>query len=174
MHPEPSGRVLRTGSDTYELSLRRSFPDPPAEIWPSFTDSALTSRWFGRWSGTPGIGNTVELQMLFEEGLPWSSVRIAECVPDRLLRVLVEDEYGSWDLEIRLQADPPGTLVEFIHHLEDPRAASSVGPGWEYYLDSLLASRTGSPAPDFADYFPGQGPYFEAAADAAAASPGPG
>ncbi|UWX97321.1 SRPBCC domain-containing protein [Arthrobacter zhaoxinii] len=173
MQPEPSGRVIRTGAETYDLILQRRFAEPPAAVWPSFTSPDQTAQWFGRWEGTPGRGDTVDLQMLFEEGLPWSRVRIADCVSPELLRLLVEDEYGSWDLEIRLRNDPAGSALDFIHHLEDPQAVSSVGPGWEYYLDRLLAARSGDPAPDFNDYFPSQGPYFEAQAEAAADSPGP-
>ncbi|MCQ1993809.1 SRPBCC domain-containing protein [Arthrobacter sp. zg-Y1171] len=168
MQPEPTGRVIRTGPESYDLILHRSFPEPAAAVWPSFTDPELTAQWFGRWEGTPGRGGTVDLQLLFEEGLPWSRVRIAECVSPELLRLLVEDEYGGWDLEIRLRDDPAGTALDFIHHLEDPQAASSIGPGWEYYLDRLLAARSGGPAPDFEDYFPSQDAYFAAQADAAA------
>jgi hypothetical protein len=36
-----------------------------------------------------------------------------------------------------------------------------VGPGWEYYLDNLVASRDGAPLPDFDDYYPAQAAYYE-------------
>ena len=37
-----------------------------------------------------------------------------------------------------------------------------VGPGWEYYLDMLVASRDGQQAPDFGDYYPAMKEHFEA------------
>ncbi|WP_305784345.1 hypothetical protein [Symbioplanes lichenis] len=36
-----------------------------------------------------------------------------------------------------------------------------VGPGWEYYPDFLVASRDGTSAPDFADYYPAMQGWFE-------------
>ena len=36
-----------------------------------------------------------------------------------------------------------------------------VGPGWEYYLDMLVAAHGGQPLPSFDDYFPAQQGYYE-------------
>lgn len=170
MEPEPTGRIMRTGPESYNLTLTRTFPEPPAAVWSSFADSSRAASWFGRWEGTPSRGASVDLQMLYEDGLPWSRLHVAECSAPELLRLLVEDEYGGWDLEIRFQDSAGGTRLEFIHHLDDPLAAESVGPGWEYYLDRLAAVRGGGTAPRFEDYYPGQGPYFLAQARAAADS----
>jgi hypothetical protein len=35
-----------------------------------------------------------------------------------------------------------------------------LGPGWEYYLDALVASREGQPLPKFDAYYPEQKAYF--------------
>lgn len=168
MEPEPTGRITRTGPESYDLTLTRMFSEPPAALWSSFTDSAQASSWFGRWEGAPVQGETVDLQMLYEDGLPWSRLRVSECIAPDLLRVLVEDEYGSWDLEVRFRGGSGGTRLDFTQHLDDPLAAESVGPGWEYYLDRLAAVRNGGTIPEFGDYYPGQGPYFLAQARAAA------
>jgi len=40
-----------------------------------------------------------------------------------------------------------------------------MGPGWEYYLDMLVAARDGTPAPVFDDYYPAMKPYYEALAE---------
>lgn len=48
-----------------------------------------------------------------------------------------------------------------MHHLDDGVDVGSVGPGWEYYLDMLAASRDGSAVPDFGDYFPAQQAYYQ-------------
>ncbi|MCC3278889.1 MULTISPECIES: SRPBCC domain-containing protein [unclassified Arthrobacter] len=161
MEPEPTGRVLRTGDQSYQLILTRGFPVPPADIWSALTDPAQAAAWFGRWEGHPARNSSFDLQMLYEEGLPWSRVQVRDCAAPELLRLLVGDDDGAWDLEIQLQDAAGGTRMEFIQHLADPAAAGSYGPGWEYYLDRLKAALNGTPAPEFGDYYPAQGPYFE-------------
>lgn len=167
MQPAPTGRVLRTGPYAYDLILTRSFPESAQALWPGLTDPAQTARWIGRWEGTAFQGRTIGLQLLYEDGEPISQTRITECTAPEHLQLLVEDEYGRWDLELYLREILGGTQLDFIHHLEDPAAAEGIGPGWEYYLDRLVATRSGMQPPDFADYYPAQGPYFTAQAQAA-------
>ena len=167
MQPEPTGQVIRTEDRTFDLILNRTFPDPPEQLWASFTDPDQAALWIGRWEGRPGAGQEVDVQMLYEEGQPQSRIRISECTRAELLRLLAEDEYGSWDLEVRLHNNDGGTRLEFIHHLEDPAVAESTGPGWEYYLDRLGAVRSGGALPEFGSYYPAQGPHFAAQAAAA-------
>ena len=49
-------------------------------------------------------------------------------------------------------AGPPGVSAN-----TDPDVAASVGPGWDSYLDRLVAAETGQPVNsiDFDDYYPG-------------------
>jgi hypothetical protein len=35
-----------------------------------------------------------------------------------------------------------------------------LGPGWEFYLDNLVASRSNGPLPDFNDYYPAQKAFY--------------
>ena len=170
MQPEPTGRVHRTGEDSYSLVLTRSFPGTPAEVWTSFTDADQAAAWIGRWDGAPGPGSSFDFQMLYEEDQPNSRARLTQCVPPERLRVLMEDEGGSWDLEVRLWEDDGATRLEFIQHLADPAPAEDTGPGWEYYLDRLSAARSGRTPPDFDQHYLDQGPYYAAQARTAAAS----
>ncbi len=39
--------------------------------------------------------------------------------------------------------------------------ARRVWCGWEYYLDMMIASRDGTPLPDFVDYYPAQQGYYD-------------
>jgi hypothetical protein len=48
-----------------------------------------------------------------------------------------------------------------VHHLESTEGVGEVGPGWEYYLDLLVAARGSTPKPTFDDYYPSMKPYFE-------------
>jgi hypothetical protein len=54
------------------------------------------------------------------------------------------------------------TTLTFVQHLTDTRSVGDTGPGWEYYLDMLVASRNGGPLPKFDDYYPAQRDYFVA------------
>jgi hypothetical protein len=52
------------------------------------------------------------------------------------------------------------TRLEFVQHLDTEEQVGEIGPGWEYYLDMLVAARDGSPQPDFDAYYPAMKPYF--------------
>ena len=105
--------------------------------------------------------------MAFEEGDAWSDARIESCDPPHRLGLAV----GDWRLELSLEQRGDHTELTFIQHRETTDGAGEIGPGWEYYLDNLLASRTGSPLPDFADYYPSMQAYYEDQAAATTAPP---
>lgn len=159
MSPKPTGRVTLLGSRA-DLVLERQFNAIIDDVWLSLTDPESMSRWIGTYSGETGPGKSVEFRMLFEQGDTVSNVLIEVCEPPRRLVVSAKDEYGNWHLELRLSSVGETTTLTFIQHLEDPKLAGDVGPGWEYYLDMLVASRTGSPLPSFADYYPAQREYY--------------
>jgi hypothetical protein len=95
-------------------------------------------------------------------------VEIEACEPPRRLAVRSVDDAGEWRMELRLAEAAGVTRLELVQHLDDPSVAASTGPGWEYYLDMLVAARAGAPPPDFADYDPAQVAHFAAQARAAA------
>lgn len=173
MQPEPSGHIHRTGEESFDLVLTRRLAGSPGEVWPSFADAERTAAWIGRWDGSPERDTDFDFQLLYEEDQPLSRARVSQCVPGQRLRVLMEDEGGRWDLEVRLWDDDGATRVEFIQHLPDPSAAEDTGPGWEYYLDRLGASLNGGSMPDFDQHYLDQSPYYAAQARAAADSPPP-
>jgi hypothetical protein len=71
------------------------------------------------------------------------------------------DEAGSWRMELVLSEVDGDTELRLVHHLDTEEGIGEVGPGWEYYLDMLLASRAGKPLPSFDDYYPSQKAHFE-------------
>jgi uncharacterized protein YndB with AHSA1/START domain len=155
MSPKPTGRVRGQ-----QLILTRTFRADIADVWTSVTAPESTARWFGRWEGDAGPGKTVRLQMLFEQGQPWMNVRIEECEAPRRLLVTSKDEAGEIRLELTLTQTGDTTELCFVQHLSDPKLAGDMGPGWEYYLDMLVAARAGAPLPVFADYYPAQKAYY--------------
>lgn len=157
--PTPTGRLR--GND---LVLTRRFRAPIEDVWTSITDSASTARWFGRWEGTPGAGNEIRVQMGFEASSPWLTKRIEACDPPHRL---VLDSVGSAftsRLELSLKTTNEGCELEFVQHAIDRAKVGDVGPGWEYYLDCLVASRENQPLPAFEAYYPAQKAYFSSLA----------
>jgi len=159
MTPTPTGRLVPTASGV-DLVLTRTINGSVEDVWASVTESDRTARWFGRWEGTPGAGQTIRVQMGFEESDAWSTARIESCDPPNRLEITTLDEAGSWHLEIRLAGRGEQTELTFVQHREDTEGVGDIGPGWEYYLDNLVASRDGLPLPSFDDYYPAMKDYF--------------
>lgn len=163
MNPTPTGRVLQTEHGR-DLVLTRKFTAPIDDVWASITESERTARWFVSWSGDARPGATITCRMEMEEGQPESQMTIDACEPPHHLAVTSTDEYGTWRLEARLHEAGGVTTLELVQHVGDDVNLGEVGPGWEYYLDMLVASRDGTPRPNFDDYYPAQQAYFEALA----------
>ncbi len=157
MSPKPTGRLV--GDD---LVLTRTFRASIDDVWASLTDPARTARWFGPWRGDAAAGRTVQVQMVHEEGSPWMDMTIDACDPPRRLALSATDEHGAWHLEAELAESAGVTELRFTQHLTGTENVGEVGPGWEYYLDALVASRDGEQAPDFGDYYPAMKEHFEA------------
>lgn len=159
MTPTPTGKLHGT-PDRPELHLTRTFRAPLADVWASITESERTARWLASWSGAAAPGATVRMRLEHEEGRPESDLTILACEPPRRLEVLTADEFGRWHLEARLSEDDGVTTLVLVHHLEPGSEDPSVGAGWEYYLDLLVASREGTARPEFGDYWPAMREYY--------------
>jgi uncharacterized protein YndB with AHSA1/START domain len=162
----PTGRLFRTSAG-HDLVITRTFRAPIDDVWASVTEPDRTARWFGAWEGDAGPGRTIKVQMAFEEGQPWFDVRIDACDPPRRLAVSMGEDAGTWRIQLLLSETPEHTELRLVQHLDTPDFAREVGPGWEYYLDMLVAARDGTPRPDFADYEPAMKPYFTNLVDGA-------
>ena len=71
-----------------------------------------------------------------------------------------------WVVELRLSEHEGTTTLRFSQVIDDPRTAADVGPGWEYYLDRLVAAETGGDvgAVDFGrDYHPAMQEHYRQA-----------
>ena len=157
MSPTPTGRLF--GDD---LVLTRTFRAPIDDVWASMTESDRTARWFGPWRGEAGPGRTIKVQMAHEEGRPWMDMTIDACVAPRRLAVSAGEENDRWHLDLALTETAGVTELRFTQHLTTTEAAGEIGPGWEYYLDCLVAARDETPLPSFDDYYPAQKEYFQA------------
>jgi uncharacterized protein YndB with AHSA1/START domain len=158
MNPVPNGKLVRT-ADGLDLVVVRTFRAPIEDVWASVTESERTARWWGAWTGVPGVGRTIQYTMAFEAEGPPQEMLIEACEAPVHLAVRGLGNYG-WRLEVHLSEANGVTEMRFTHHLDDKTSAGDVGPGWEYYLDNLVASRSGGTMPDFNDYYPSQKPYY--------------
>ena len=144
-----------------DLVLTRRFEAPIEDVWTSLTRSESTARWYGPWTGTPGVGKTIVITMAFEQGAPESAARIDACEPPRRLALSTE---GEWGVELELTLTQVGTATElrFVQHLTDRKLARDMGPGWEYYLDNFVAARKGEKLPTFDEYYPSMKAHYTA------------
>ncbi|MGC5660236.1 SRPBCC family protein [Micromonospora sp. WMMD723] len=156
----PTGRLFRTATGT-DLVLVRTFRAPVTDVWASVTEPERTARWFGPWEGDAGPGRTIRLQMVFEDDAPWTELRIETCEPPRHLAVSAADGSGGWRIELLLTETAGRTELRFTHHLDSEEHVGEIGPGWEYYLDLLVAAGTDAPKAGFDDYYPAMKPYYE-------------
>ncbi|MGE0326814.1 MAG: SRPBCC family protein [Polyangiaceae bacterium] len=156
---KPTGKVEKTPAGA-DLLIERRFKGTLEDVWESVTSSESTTRWIGPWRGEPGVGKTVVLTMTFEEGAPDCDYHIEACESPRHLAVRSDGQYGVF-LEVTLEELAAGeVLMRFVHHLDQPDMVGDYGPGWEYYLDRMVAARDGAPLPSFEEYYPGQKAYF--------------
>jgi len=166
MTPPPTGRLR--GND---LVLRRQFRASIEDVWTSLTDPSSTARWFGRWEGKPGVGNEIRVQMGFEDGQPWLTKTIEACEPPHRLVLTSVNSSMTSRLELGLKEIADGCELEFVQHAIDRARVGEVGPGWEYYLDNLVASRGDGPRPTFDSYYPAQKAYYLSLASGSASEP---
>lgn len=142
-----------------DLVITRTFEAPIEDVWKSITDSESTARWYGSWTGTPGTGNTVTIKMAFEDGGPESVAKIEACEPPRRLHLSTAGKYGV-NIELTLTQTSSTTELRFVHHVTNRAMAGDFGPGWEYYLDNLVAARAGTTLPKFDEYYPSMKPHY--------------
>ena len=164
MKTTPSGRVIRT-AEGRDLVIVRTFRAPIEDVWASITESERTARWWGSWTGDPGPGRTIMVTLTFEPGAKPTPMMIETCEPPEHLAVRSMSDYGDFRLEAQLSESDGVTELRFIHHLDDAMNVGDFGPGWEFYLDNLVASRSGGALPDFNDYYPSQKEYYLEQAD---------
>ncbi|WP_061294879.1 SRPBCC family protein [Herbidospora cretacea] len=150
----PTGRLF--GAD---LHLTRTFKASAADVWASVTESDRTARWFGPWRGD--ADPMIQVQLTSEEGAPWTDMRVEACEPPRRLAISSVDDHGTWHLELFLTEADGVTELLFVQHLTDVTGVADIGPGWEFYLDALVASREGAPKPEWDDYYPAMKAYYE-------------
>jgi uncharacterized protein YndB with AHSA1/START domain len=156
MTATPTGRLgHQDGRDA--VVFERTFAAPISDVWAAITESERLERWFCTWTGDPASGSVLVSMNAEGEAAPVSTFTIDRCEPPRLLAVSAVDENGTWVLVAELTAAGGVTTLRFSQVIYDPAMIESTGPGWDYYLDRLVAAETGGDpgSLDFdRDYYP--------------------
>lgn len=164
--PRPTGRREERHGRTY-LVFERHFRAPIQDVWAAVTESHRMSRWIGEWTGDPASGSVTFRMTAEGDDVPDETIRIDECVPPRRLVMrsappTESEQLWAWELDL-VEVDGTTTLV-FAQEVTDTELAESVGPGWDYYLDRMVAAETGADLVDidFDDYFPAFTEHYRA------------
>lgn len=145
----PLGAVIRD-DEGMRLEFVRTFPDPIERVWAAVTDPDELAAWFGTWRGDPSTG-TVEVCSIEGDGT-FKPAEIVHCQKPRALSIVLPSPDGPWPLSVALSEADGVTTMVFAHQLAEPYDATSVGPGWHYYMDRLAAAVSGNTMPEGADW----------------------
>lgn len=167
MSRDPTGTITRTPTGR-AVVIERTFKAPIEDVWASITEAERLERWIGHWAGEPGVGNVVRFTMSAEEGAEPEEVAILACEPPHIFEADLTQGDGAWHVAVRLEESDGVTTLLFSQSIAAGEESQGMGPGWEYYLDRLVADRADAPMPEWADYYPHQQPHYEAAAAALA------
>lgn len=165
--PVPRGTVEH-GPAGPELVLTRTFRAAAADVWASLTEPERLARWIGYWEGDPSTGR-IQFFMTAESDDPEpEEYRITRCEPPHRFAgdTSVGDE--TWHLAFDLTEEDGVTTLTFRQVLGPSDDARNIGPGWEYYLDRLVAVREGRDAAtvEWEPYLADLADHYGRAADA--------
>ncbi len=162
----PTGRC-QDRDGTRFLVFERRFAAPIDDVWAAVTEPERLVRWIGTWTGDPASGEIAFRMTAEGDDVPEETILIDVChEPTRLvMRSARPDDHEllwTWHLDLRESAS--GTTLTFAQEAVDPTLAESVGPGWDYYLDRMVAAETGADpaAVDFDDYYPALAAHYRA------------
>ena len=165
MTPAPTGRrATRNGHDS--VVLDRTFRAPIESVWAAVTESDRLERWVGTWTGDPASGSVLFRMNAEGDDVKPETFTIDSCEPPHRISLTsdVEGEANVWHFVLELSEADGTTTLTFSQSVPDAEMAAGVGPGWEYYLDRLVAAETGADvaAVDFDDYYPAQSDHYRA------------
>ncbi len=161
-----TGTIVRTDLGP-NIELARTFHAPIADVWDCIIDPSRMNRWIGTWRGEPGTGKRVMFAMTAEGEGPESEVLIHRCVAPSHLDVETQFGEDSWRLVLDLAESDGTTTLTFRQPLANDAQAEIAGPGWEYYLDRLVAVHTGTDFAEWDEYYPAQSAAWQAMSSAA-------
>lgn len=150
----------RIGDD---LVFTRTFRAPVDDVWAACTEPERMERWIGTWSGDPASGEVVFRMTAEGADVPEEVYLVQACEPPHRFVVRARDAAsfspdGSgpqvhWEHTLSLAEADGVTTLTFTQAVPAGQVGvdmvASVGPGWDYYLDRLVAAHADpAPVPD--------------------------
>ena len=126
------------------LVIERTFRAPIEDVWAAVTESERLGRWIGTWTGDPASGRVLFRMTAEGDDVEPEQVTVHECDAPRRLVVSWDSgpsAGGRWHVELDLVQVGPVTTLTFGQRVPDTATGRDVGPGWEYYLDRLVAAQ---------------------------------
>ncbi len=150
--PPLGHRETRDGAE--HVVFTRTFTAPIADVWAACTEPERMERWIGTWTGDPASGEVAFRMTAEGDDVPEEVYLVDVCDPPRRFVVRSRDAAAfsadgsgprvAWQHTLELSEANGVTTLTFTQVVpEGPHGAdlvSSVGPGWDYYLDRLVAS----------------------------------
>ena len=161
-HHGEAGRVEIRGG-TAMLVVTRTLATRRVDAWEWVTHPERLAQWIGLLEGTPSVGAAVDFTMTAEENAAPETATIRACEPESSYLCEVGTGPGTWLVGCELGGDDGAVTVSITQPVTSAEASGMYGPGWEYYLDRLLAAFSGDAMPDFDDYYPANAAHYEAA-----------
>jgi hypothetical protein len=96
-----------------------------------------------------------------DDDADWQNVSILECQAPHRFAADIGPAGNSWRMYCHLTEASGHTTVTFAQRLRSLKDDASIGVGWDYYLDRLIAARSGKPMPDWNDYYPAMLEHYE-------------
>lgn len=145
------------------LVLTRRFAASASRIWRELTESALLERWIGRWEGDPTSGHVDFFMTAEGDVVEPERYTILQCDPPRRFAGDTSQGAGAWHLWFELDEQAGTTVLTFGQRLNPGEDVGSIGPGWEYYLDRLVAVHEGRDADTVVwdEYYPAMQTDYE-------------
>lgn len=162
MTVKPTGHYL-TRPDGLHLAFDRLFHAPIEDVWYSLTNPSAMKAWIGTYTGRPATG-AVRFRMNAEEEYAedegWMNVTILQC--DRPHRFVADSTAPPAHMRLYCHLTEGGgmTTLTLAQYVMPDTDVASVGPGWDYYLDRLIAARNGAAMPAWESYFPAFTRYY--------------
>lgn len=129
------------------VAFDRHFDATADTVWSALTDPERTALWSGPWRPVAGSGRDIEITMTAEQDAPRVPVHIMECVPNQALTLRLGEGPQAWVVSFYLDSDrharQPSTTLTLVQTFTAAETLEQAGPGWEYYLDRLVAAETG-------------------------------
>lgn len=162
MTAKPTGHYLMRPDGLY-LAFDRLFRAPIEDVWYSLTNPNAMKAWIGTYTGRPATG-AVRFRMNAEEGYAedegWENVSILQCDPPHAFVADSTSPPAHMRVYCHLTEGGGLTTLTLGQHVESDTDVASMGPGWDYYLDRLIAARHAAPMPAWESYYPAFRSYY--------------